>query len=381
MLVKMCVRVLVCAALLLAVISTSQGFNVGISGTKCNLDPSKGEINDPCPRLYDGVCKGRYCGCPTGTHEDKSLGVCVPGEASKTAGGTQAGRPGSAFDDLPFDFPGGGGTQPQAPPKPPAPAPAPAPQPRPPPPQPGYPSQPGRNPNQPGYNPNQPGYNPNQPGYNPNQPGYNPNQPGYNPNQPGYNPNQPGNNPNQRGGHGTTRSGSDVGEKAGGGVGGVIGLLLIGGLIYFCCCRGGKNKQVTNMFQGLPFMRGGRAAGQGPVALQSQPVQQDPNFGSQHTYVPPGQPVPPGQYPPPQQPYPTGGVYPAAPYAQQPGFAPYPAQGDGQPPMQPYPPQPVPPYPAQGVPYLASAPPEGYPVEGQKPPPYTQEYQPNAPPS
>ncbi|XP_042863850.1 calcium-binding protein P-like isoform X3 [Penaeus japonicus] len=356
MLVKMCVRVLVCAALLLAVISTSQGFNVGISGTKCNLDPSKGEINDPCPRLYDGVCKGRYCGCPTGTHEDKSLGVCVPGEASKTAGGTQAGRPGSAFDDLPFDFPGGGGTQPQAPPKPPAPAPAPAPQPRPPPPQPGYPSQPGRNPNQPGYNPNQPGYNPNQPGYNPNQPGYNPNQPGYNPNQPGYNPNQPGynpnqpgNNPNQRGGHGTTRSGSDVGEKAGGGVGGVIGLLLIGGLIYFCCCRGGKNKQVTNMFQGLPFMRGGRAAGQGPVALQSQPVQQDPNFGSQHTYVPPGQPVPPGQYPPPQQPYPTGGVYPAAPYAQQPGFAPYPAQG--------------------------------YPVEGQKPPPYTQEYQPNAPPS
>lgn len=33
--------------------------------------------------------------------------------------------------------------------------------------------------------------------------------------------------------------------------------------------------------------------------------------------------------------------------------------GDGQPPMQPYPPQPVPPYPAQGVPYLASAPPEG----------------------
>ncbi|XP_037796660.1 calcium-binding protein P-like isoform X4 [Penaeus monodon] len=323
MLVKMCVKMLVCAAFLLAAPSTIQGFNVGVSGTKCNLDPSKGDINDPCARLYDGVCKGRYCGCPTGTHEDKNLGVCVPGEASKTAGGTQAGRPGSAFDDLPFDFPGGGGstggTAPKAPP-----APAPAPQPRPPPPpQPGYPGS-----NQPGFNPNQPGYNPNQPGYNPNQPGYNPNQPGYNPNRPGYNPNQPGYNPNQRGGHGTTRGGSDVGEKAGGGVGGVIGLLLIGGLIYFCCCRGGKHKQVMNRFQGLPFMRGGQAGGQGPVALQSQPVQQDPNFGSQHTYVPPGQPVPQGQYPPPQQPYPTG-----------------------------------------------------YPVDGQKPPPYTQEYQPNAPPS
>lgn len=40
-------------------------------------------------------------------------------------------------------------------------------------------------------------------------------------------------------------TGSDVGEKAGGGVGGVIGLLLIGGLIYFCCCRGGKHKYVN----------------------------------------------------------------------------------------------------------------------------------------
>lgn len=43
-------------------------------------------------------------------------------------------------------------------------------------------------------------------------------------------------------------TGNDVGEKAGGGVGGVLGLLLIGGLIYFCCCRGGKHKYAAVVF-------------------------------------------------------------------------------------------------------------------------------------
>ncbi|XP_045612668.1 calcium-binding protein P isoform X4 [Procambarus clarkii] len=346
-----------------AVISTVVTFDVGVKSTKCNLDPSKGELNDPCMSLYDGVCGGKYCTCPEGKHEDKNLKICVPGEAPKTkTGGSQAGGGGGDLFDLPFDYEP---NKPAPAPGPvPAPAPAPAPQPRPPSqprpppqpeqpqpgrpqpgqpqpgqPQPGqYPNYPGYNPNQPGYNPNQPGHYPNQPGQYPNQPGYNPNQPGYNPNhpgqypnQPGYNPNQPGYNPNQPGVRGPTRGsagGNDIGEKAGGSVGGILGLLLIGGLLYFCCCRGGKHKEVMNRFQGLPFMRGGGAQAPGGAVQmqQSAYVQQDPNFGAQHTYIPPGTEVQPGQYPP-QQPYPAG-----------------------------------------------------YTADGQQPPPYTQQYQPNAQP-
>lgn len=57
-----------------------------------------------------------------------------------------------------------------------------------------------------------------------------------------------------------------------------------------------------NRFQGLPFMnRGQQSAPGGAVPMQSSMVQQDPNFSSQHTYVPPNsQEPPPGQqYPPP----------------------------------------------------------------------------------
>lgn len=65
-----------------------------------------------------------------------------------------------------------------------------------------------------------------------------------------------------------------------------------------------------NRFQGLPFMRGGGQAAGGAVQMQQQsvPVQQDPNFASQHTYIPPGgeQAPPPGPYPPSEQPYPAG---------------------------------------------------------------------------
>ncbi|XP_045112756.1 DNA-directed RNA polymerase II subunit RPB1-like isoform X3 [Portunus trituberculatus] len=317
--------------------------NTSVKGTKCNLEISKGDINDPCESLYGAVCGGTHCICPPGTFEDKTLLRCN----KNRPGGSQGGNNRGAVDDLglPLDYE----------PNKPAPAPAP-PKPKPPQqPQPGYnPNQPGYNPNQPGYNPNQPGYNPNQPGYNPNQPGYNPNQPGYNPNQPGYNPNQPGYNPNHPGGtHGKTHGKDEnMGEEVGGGVGGLIFLLIMGGLIYFCCCRGGKHKQVMNRFQGLPFMnRGQQAAPGGAVPMQSTMVQQDPNFSSQHTYVPPdAQQPPPGQYPPP---------------------------AGGGPPMQPYPPQP---YPPSAAPYVAPGPPEGYAPPGQQPPPYTQQYQPNAPP-
>ncbi|XP_071514894.1 uncharacterized protein [Panulirus ornatus] len=308
----------------LAPVVVIQGFAVGIKNTKCNLDPSKGEINDPCMSLYGGVCQGKYCACPPGSHEDKNLVRCVAGAPSESSSS------GGDLFDLPLDYE----------PNKPAPAPAPAPAPQPQPPRPHTPNQP-----QPAYNPNQPrpGYNPNQPqpgypGYNPNQPqpgypGYNPNQPqpgypGYNPNQIN-NPNQPGSN--QPGRHGPTKGGAgkDVKEEVGGGVGGVLGLLLIGGLIYFCCCRGGKHKEVMHRFQGLPFMRGrGAQAPGGAMQMQQSPhTQQDPSFGSQHTYIPPGDQAPPGQYPPPQQPYPAGGVYPAAPYAPQPGYAPYPPPG------------------------------------------------------
>ena len=173
---------------------------------------------------------------------------------------------GDAFGDLPFDFDpdnkadkkpkveGGGAFGGRQPPYNPNQPPYNPNQPPYNPNQPGYnPNQPGYNPNQPGYNPNQPGYNPNQPGYNPNQPGYNPNQPGYNPNQPGYNPNQPGYNPNRpRGGGG----GGDphMGEKAGGGAGGVMGLLLIGALIYFCCFRGKNKSRGQGMMSRLPII-------------------------------------------------------------------------------------------------------------------------------
>ena len=174
------------------ILSLIYGTFSGVKGTKCNLDPAKGDLNDPCGSLYDAVCADKHCACPAGTSEDKALGRCTrsrPGGSQGTSGGNRG-----AVDDLglPLDYE----------PNKPAPAPAPVPPKSKTPmqPQPGYnPNQPGYNPNQPGYNPNQPGYNPNQPGYNPNQPGYNPNQPGYNPNQPGYNPNQPGYNPNQPG--------------------------------------------------------------------------------------------------------------------------------------------------------------------------------------
>ncbi|XP_050721976.1 calcium-binding protein P-like isoform X2 [Eriocheir sinensis] len=324
------------AAVLLAAATPSQGFGVGIKGTKCNLDPAKGEVTDPCDSLYGAVCKGTHCACPPGTTEDKALSFC-----SKTRGGGSqggGGGGGGAIDDLglPLDY------EPNKPKPAPPPAPA-SPKDKP-------PQQP-----QPGYNPNQPGYNPNQPGYNPNQPGYNPNQPGYNPNQPGYNPNQPGYNPNQPGGKIKGKGGNDnMGEEVGGGVGGLVMLLIMGGLIYFCCCRGGKHKQVMSRFQGLPFMnRGQQAAPGGAVPMQSAMIQQDPNFSSQHTYVPPNsQQPPPDQYPPPA--------------------------GVGGPPMQPYPPQPY--YPPAAAPYVATGVPEGYPAAGQQPPPYTQQYQPNAPP-
>lgn len=69
-----------------------------------------------------------------------------------------------------------------------------------------------------------------------------------------------------------------------------------------------------NRFQGLPFMPGGRqqATPGGVVQMQQSPVvQQDPNFSTQHTYIPPDGQVPPAgppaQYPPPQQPYPPAG--------------------------------------------------------------------------
>lgn len=68
------------------------------------------------------------------------------------------------------------------------------------------------------------------------------------------------------------------------------------------------SREVMNRFQGLPFMRGrgGQAPGGAVQMQQSSHVQQDPNFGSQHTYIPPGDKAPPVQYPPPQQPYPAG---------------------------------------------------------------------------
>ncbi|XP_076039819.1 uncharacterized protein LOC143024693 isoform X7 [Oratosquilla oratoria] len=353
----------------------SFAFDVGMKNTKCNLDPAKGEVNNPCGSLYDGECSRGRCVCASGYHEDPALKRCVPGEApKKTTGGTQStrGGGGSLFDD---DILSGydpnkpsGGVAPQ--PRPPA-----QPQPRPPaPPQPGYPNQPQPgypnqpqpgypNQPQPGYpNQPQPGYpNQPQPGYpNQPQPGYpNQPQPGYpnqprpgypNQPQPGY-PNQPQpgypNQPHQPqpgyptkppkdkyGKHGPTKShsgGGNVGEKAGGGVGGVIGLLLIGGLIYFCCIKGGKGKNILSKIPGVNFRQGGAG---GQMQMQQGPPMQDPNATPLHTYVPPGQPGAP-----PPQAYP--GSYPA-----------YPA------------------YPPQGAPYA---------TEGQQPPPYTQQYQPTAP--
>ncbi|KAK7077925.1 hypothetical protein SK128_003141 [Halocaridina rubra] len=293
------------------------GFNVGLKGTKCNLDPAKGEINDPCKSLYDGVCTGSHCACPAGMHEDSALKRCVPGEApKKSSSGTQAGGGVDLFDDLPFDYepPGKKTTpKPSAPVVPPPQRPPPQPQPGypgQPQPQPGYPGQPLPQPGYPGQPQPQPGY-PAQPGqYPPGQPGqYPPGQPGQYP--PGHYP--PGQYPGQSGGSfrptqkpGRKSGGDNVGEKAGGGVGGIVGLLIIGGLIYFCCCRGGKGKEMMNKFGGgkIPFIGGRGGPGAGVPMQQSMPMQQDPNFDVSQAYVPPGGDPNAGPYPPPQQPYP-----------------------------------------------------------------------------
>ena len=70
-------------------------------------------------------------------------------------------------------------------------------------------------------------------------------------------------------------------------------------------------------FQGLPFMKGRGGAGggapPGSYPMQSGPQQHDPNFSSQHTYIPPDQSggMPPGAQPyPGQPPYnPQGGYH------------------------------------------------------------------------
>ncbi|CAL4081838.1 unnamed protein product, partial [Meganyctiphanes norvegica] len=140
---------------LLSLVAKASAFHLGMKGTKCNLDSSKGEVNDPCPGIYDGICGGKYCKCPANMHEDTSLKRCVPGAPIKPSGSVDL------FDDLPFDYvppgkngggsSGGGGgaiTPAQPPPQPPPqipppqpppqippqpqPQPGPAPQPRPP---------------------------------------------------------------------------------------------------------------------------------------------------------------------------------------------------------------------------------------------------------
>ena len=54
----------------------------GVTNVKCNLDPAKGEINDPCS-IYNGVCGGQHCRCPPGTVEDKALKNCKPGKGGE----------------------------------------------------------------------------------------------------------------------------------------------------------------------------------------------------------------------------------------------------------------------------------------------------------
>ncbi|XP_018026824.1 uncharacterized protein LOC108682207 [Hyalella azteca] len=91
-----------------------------------------------------------------------------------------------------------------------------------------------------------------------------------------------------------------LGEKAGGGTGGVLGFLLLGALIYFCCFKG-KGKGLGGKFQGLPF--GGRrnqAPGGGMAQDGASFPMNDPNFIPNQQYSePPGQP---GQQPPPYSP-------------------------------------------------------------------------------
>lgn len=64
---------------------------LGIKGTKCNIDPSKGEINDPCVWLFDAFCQGQYCACPLDMHEDPILRRCVPVNPQTPSGGDGGG--------------------------------------------------------------------------------------------------------------------------------------------------------------------------------------------------------------------------------------------------------------------------------------------------
>ncbi|XP_018026835.1 GATA zinc finger domain-containing protein 14 [Hyalella azteca] len=76
---------LTCAMLLLAGAAVNAaGFDAEMQNTRCNTDPSRGPLNDPCGSLYEGVCSGSYCSCPPGTGIHPSLKRCKPGFADNS---------------------------------------------------------------------------------------------------------------------------------------------------------------------------------------------------------------------------------------------------------------------------------------------------------
>jgi len=75
-----------------------------LTSTKCNLDPRRGELTNPCQSLYDAECGGRWCRCPPGTIIHEGLRRCVPGGPGLTNRGRLQNDAQAEWEDLPFDF-------------------------------------------------------------------------------------------------------------------------------------------------------------------------------------------------------------------------------------------------------------------------------------